>query len=221
MNDHPILFNSEMIKAVLDGRKTMTRRVIKGNPSDRHGRLDFEQGILKQSSQLNGCWHVHKKFKCPYGKIGDVLWVRENTRTICYGRGDEFEYGEFCIEYLADDLLVSCPKEHHDWWRHNWHIRPSTTLPSIFMPRWASRITLEITAIRVERVQKITRADAVAEGIIHEVCDHGHLEVCTAGCWPEPEHKFRDLWDSINKKRGYGWDVNPWCWCVEFRRIDK
>lgn len=208
----PILFNSEMVCAVLDGRKTQTRRVIKPQPNDNQLFVaDYGDG-----NKLYADENPPQEVMCPYGRVGDELWVRENTRTICYQRGDKFAYGEHCIEYIADKQLVKCPEEHHDWWRHNWHIRPSTTLPSIFMPRWASRITLEITNIRVERVQEISRADAVAEGISHEVCDHGHKSVCTAGCRPEPEYKFRDLWDSINAKRGYGWEKNPYVWVVEF-----
>lgn len=193
--DRPILFNSEMVRAVLDGRKKQTRRIINPQPTlmDNAG----QPVILKDPKRK---WQV-----------GDKLWVRESTRTICYVRGDEFAYGEFCIEYLADKQLVSCPEERHEWWRHNWHIRPSTTLPSIFMPRWASRITLEITGIGVERVQEITTKGARLEGVSVDA-----VTTSTMGLYRE---NFKSLWDSINKKRGHGWDKNDYVWVVEFEVI--
>lgn len=203
----PILFKSELILAILDGCKTQTRRIIKPQPAPSPfsyqscGVVDGEAVFRSILGHANNPPILH--YKCPYGKVGDKLWVRENVRTICYGRGDEFAYGEHCIEYIADKQLVKCPDEHDKWWRHNWHVRPSTTIPSIHMPKWACRIFLEITGIKVEKVQDITEADAEAEGIL-----------CPG--WYSGE--FRKLWDSINKKRGFGWDMNPYNWVVKFKK---
>lgn len=180
--EHPILFSAEMVRVVLDGRKTQTRRV--------------------------GEWY--KKWQ-----VGDLLWVRENVRTICYQRGPDFSYGEYCIEYIADKTLVKCSEEHEQWWRHNWHIRPSTTIPSIFMPKWAARIWLEITGIKVERVQDMYEQDAEAEGAVKM-----HLDDL-GQTWSTYVRGFQSLWDSINAKRGFGWDKNPWCWVIEFKRIAR
>jgi len=93
--------------------------------------------------------------------------------------------------------------------------------PSIHMPRWASRLTLEVTGVRAERVQEISYDDARAEGINGGCGSCGRPEPC--GCpypLPDPPRVFRGLWNSINAARGYGWDVNPWVWCVSFRRVD-
>ena len=167
MTERPILFNGPMVRAILDGRKTMTRRIVKAGTRDD--------------------WNA-----CPYGVIGDRLWVRETWR--CFG-GREYEYQQHqpSIIYRADDG----PTHNEGGWR-----------PSIFMPRWASRITLEITGVRVERLQDISEADAEAEG-----CTGDHR----ADRDSDAAQEFRSLWNQINGKRA-SWDSNPWVWVVEFRR---
>ncbi len=228
MKERPILMNAEMVKAILDGRKTQTRRVVRPALIP----------IIEESERVNGkvCLEMLEfDIPCPYGQVGDRRYCRESIRTICYGRGKEFGYGEHCIEYIADKQLVKCLESNDEWWRHNWHVRPSTPIPSIHMPRWASRITLEIKAIRVERVQSISYEDAKAEGVsldeLNNTCmgdcanrqcqRKGTISLCdiyhTDEDCPETE-AFGMLWDSINKKRDYGWDKNPFVWCVEFER---
>jgi len=194
MKERPILFSDAMVRAILDGRKTQTRRVVKPQPI---GRIDpvfsytpngLEIAFGPENLRANGC---PRWWRCPYGKPGDRLWVREAWRQ---------DHGESNFDYLADGKPGSILDEEFDRWK--WR-------PSIHMPRSASRILLEITGVRVERVQDISRVDARAEG-------------CTAQTGRRsktPEGAFRELWDSINADRNYGCDVNPWVWVVEFKRV--
>lgn len=200
MKERPILFNGEMVRAILDGRKTQTRRVIKPQP-DYFGKEDGED-----SWHWNG-WRWQDKpgiplkgpdEDCPYGQPGDRLYVRETWR--CRG-GKEYEYQQHqpSIMYHVDATpeSVIC-----DDWR-----------PSIHMPKWASRILLEIESVRVERVQSISDFNAFQEGakslpsnITGPYCQ-SHVE------------GFRQLWNSINEPRSLGWDFNPWVWAITFRRV--
>jgi hypothetical protein len=198
-----------MVRAILEGRKTQTRRVIKPQPPDIPG-LFYEQaepgvwrGYLSAAfrepanvSPLALFGTYGGQLYCPYA-VGDRLWVREPF----YVQPDLWKqcHGPQPIHYAAD---VAHRAEAGDY----------TCKPSIHMPRWASRITLEIVAIRVERVQDISEANAYAEGITEE-------EAAAHWCdGPLPEAAFADLWDRINAKRGYPWKSNPWVWVVEFRR---
>ncbi len=181
MSEHPILFSAAMVKAILEGRKTQTRRVIKPQPIHNIKHREY-------IAVIDG-----SKKQCPYGQPGDRLWVRE-TWQLSEEAGMYYpETGRLpdtLCEYAADYSEVE-RKDGGPW------------KPSIFMPRWASRITLEVVKVRVERLQDMSYEDAVAEGIDH--------------IYPQGRLQFRMLWDSINAKRGYGWDVNPWVWVVEFK----
>ena len=219
MKYRPILFNTEMVRAILEDRKTETRRIIKPQPVIWPGH-DGDNCTWKDKleSRLNFILK-EKMFDpfCPYGQVGDRLWVREtwadtngeNGPMISYRAGGD----RFLIEesYPVDYSLY--PKCQFTMWcgdlrrgadGHKWR-------PSIFMPRWASRITLEITEIKVERVQDITDTGALAEGV-----DQTNTSIPGYA-----KTRFQNLWDSINKKRGFGWDLNPWVWVVKFRRIDS
>ena len=197
MNDqHPILFNGEMVRAIIAGRKTQTRRLV--NRPAMASAQSFSDGMkyakehgLAGVQKVGRCDGVEWRCKCPYGVPGDLLWVRE---TWAY----ETDFGTHTGKtvYRADgDMREAEGGKPTDKWR-----------PSIHMPRWASRITLLVTGTRVERLQDISEADAIAEG-----CGGGHNYgdgTARTG--------FAMLWDLINAKRGAGWDANPWVWVVEF-----
>lgn len=174
--EKPILFSTEMVRAILDGRKTQTRRVVK--PSV------FEKGT-------NWFWNPNENICLAQYRKGDVLWVRET-----WAKDDTYYY-------KADG---SCGDRCGKW------------KPSIHMPKEAARIWLEVTDVRVERLQEITEEAARAEGITR-VEDGKWESEFRLGWFDRPIKAFRALWDSLNAKRGYGWETNPWVWVIEFERI--
>ena len=201
MKERPILFSAPMVRAILDGRKTMTRRVMKPQPHEGVDAVEWQDQIIvgmnvpDQSgfAMMRGGVIESEAIRCPYGEPGDRLWVRE-----CVRLPDGLEY----VAYKAD---IDTPR-----WRDCIDPENCRWTPSIHMPRWASRINLEITGVRVERLQDITDADALAEG----------------ACHPDPRAKdgcyrsaFEGLWESINGAAS--WDANPFVWVVEFRRVEK
>ncbi|HEI9781110.1 TPA: hypothetical protein SLN38_000499 [Serratia marcescens] len=211
MKERPVIFNGEMVRAILDGRKTQTRRVI-ANVS-----LDNCIPLQKPTKTKDGIYtHVMDApghGLCPFGQVGDRLWVREAYQGPLFNFDQmetyledtsKFERPEFC-EYRADGGKTPEYYDADDNLRYGWK-------PSIHMPRWASRITLEITAVRVERLNDISHDDAKAEG-----CCYGR-----GGGVPDfsvtPADHFPTLWSSI-----YGidsWNANPWVWVIEFRRVE-
>lgn len=231
MQERPILFSVSMVKAILEGRKTQTRRVMKNVPPDAEG--PFEAGMAPQSGPYSNQWAMKfdGKFvrqRCPYGQIADRLWVRETFVFECDVNGNQppFDDGrpiqrDETIDsvsswtqphYRATDPApdLVCQNPAHDGGPcYHWR-------PSIYMPRWASRITLEITKIRVERVQEISEEDAQAEGM--EFSERVGLWTSPAGNCVDASLAYKYLWDSINAKRGFGWDKNPWAWVVEFNQ---
>jgi hypothetical protein len=213
MRERPIVFNGEMVRAILDGRKTQTRRVIKPQPeSVTRGWLYGGLYFADDSQMQNYLFHnVYGENGTPYGSAytdgtGDRLWVRET----------------FALDKSYDDLSPSEVRngDWGIWWKADHSsLRPINAKPGkwrspIYMPRWASRITLEIVGVRVERVQDINDMDALAEGV-QQVGSIDKTGLTTG----ETVNAFRNHWDSINAKRGYGWDANPWVWVVEFRKV--
>ena len=184
--EHPILFSAPMVQAILDGRKTMTRRVLNPQPSvGAYLHHDEKDGI----AFANPCSFNKYKYQ-----VGDRLWVREAW---------------------AEGMNVPVPaiyKADKEWTdiKIKWK-------PSIFMHRWASRITLEITNIRVERLQDITEADAWKEGV-HDFIDPKHPYIDKWGGTPAVG-AFSNLWQKINGKK-YPWSSNPWVWVVEFKKLN-
>jgi len=206
--DRSILFNGEMVRAILDGRKTQTRRVIKfplnkthsrGNPVKLLGDWplseigDLKDGVLWYACQSYVDDSISGSVKCPHGKPWDRLWVRETFRP--YDGEDDYEFDEPSIQYLADGGT----KGGGIKWK-----------PSIHMPRVASRITLEVAGVRVERVQDISKSDEMAEG--------RPVPLGLEESGKQFDGWFQELWDSINEKRGFGWEKNPWVWVVEFKK---
>ena len=203
--ERPILMSGPMVRAVLDGRKTQTRRVVKRRRFDADGSEGDGRGEWCVTQPTHG-WTpdlIARDYPCPYGVTGDRLWVRET-----WAAEPQFDHlspadipmtAQCAGRVLYDSAIV-----------RGFH-RPR---PSIHMPRWASRLTLEITGVRVERVQAITEADAKAEGVEHYAAahlsrDHGLSAV----------EQFAYLWDSLNAPRGYSFGSDPWVWVLEFRRI--
>lgn len=208
MSVKPILFNTEMVKAILEGKKTCTRRVIKPQPTY-NTRSGFSWKGYAYGTDLTqtkaGAAYIFI-INAPY-HLGDVLYVRETVwQKIGYyldvdGETKPSWYNEF--RYVASD------EKPETGWNYGWAKRPS-----IHMPKEAARIWLKVTDVSVERLQEITETQAQAEG-----CNSGLLTgPCTAG------GQFENLWNSTIKKSDtayYGWDANPWVWVIEFERCDK
>lgn len=196
MKERPILFSTPMVRAILDGKKTQTRRVVKPQPIQ-IGWFDHQKGFCAHVSTDDAGTTYHEMVKCPYGQPGDRLWVRETWAPTFHG--------EDCI-YAADPYVGPFPFTGK--WR-----------PSIHMPRWASRLTLEIVSVRVERLLKITLSDIWDEGRgmppdIDDSIEARQREWVDGPAW------YRNLWDSINGKK-HPWESNPWVWVVEFREANE
>ena len=200
MKERPILFSGSMVNAILDGRKTQTRRVMKPQPNYMNRAFETLKSMVTNIS----------KRKCPYGEVGDRLYVREKWQPLYeYCNPDGGIIGA-CFRHRGGGRVFNTK---HNPSRHIDDTYPRK--PSIHMPKWAAGIWLEIFAIRYERVQDISIKDAKAEG-----CVGGEpLRTGKQNGRVTAKFKFIQLWDSINKKRGYGWEVNPWVWVVEFKKI--
>jgi hypothetical protein len=211
VKERPILFSGEMVRAILDGRKTQTRRIVKNVPPVPPTPTDWPHPYVKLGPcHFTAKWQWQDKFgNCTcsmhagvtpkYGLPGDRLWVREAWQIT--GRlGTEYAvWYPAGGEAVGIDVGFEGPSPKWDAMIHDDRVRPS-----IHMPRWACRITLEITDVRVERLHEISEADARAEGY-------------TIGARQHPYGWYRDLWDTIN---GSGaWDANPWCWCISFKSL--
>lgn len=214
MKERGMIFNAEMVRALLDGRKTQTRRIVKGTDGavkfckewDINGEEIF---VVLGEKDRTGMNPVLGAISCPFGAVGDRIWVRETFQgpLFDYDLMDSyckdptpFEKPEFCV-YKADGVpapeFYDADDELHCCWR-----------PSIHMPRWASRILLEITGVRVERLKSISDGDAIREG-----CSTADMK--SGDCVADV---FARLWASI-----YGsdsWNANPWVWVIEFKRVE-
>nr|ELR5041429.1 hypothetical protein [Providencia stuartii]ELR5082485.1 hypothetical protein [Providencia stuartii] len=209
MKERGIMFNAEMVRAILDGRKTQTRRIIKSVPAT-HSFHGWVMSSTCAKDEGKACWAIGDspllknpvRLNCPLGKIGDRLWVRETfgkrvVRDAAGGTGEFFTYraskpdAVYCTCASGTDIPIK--------WK-----------PAIHMPRHASRITLEITDVRVERLQEASDNDFKAEGYPFErELTGGSTD---AFCW------FRNLWDSISKPE-CNFESNPWVWVIEFKRV--
>lgn len=210
--ERPILFNDQMVRAILEGRKTVTRRVMKPQPmpsksGGHHWPCKVHQSMLHVERELqngDGCWCGLAEAACPYGQPGDRLWVREAWAA------------DAQVDAIApSDLSQGEPI----WYPTDLSVRQTgcsmiskgRVRPSIHMPRWASRILLELTAVRVERLQDISEEQARAEGYPAErECETGGSGL-DAWLW------FRSLWGEINGPEAF--TANPWVWVIEFKRV--
>jgi len=251
----PILFSGEMVRAILDGRKTETRRVIKTQPPAlRWNSIKWDERCIDVSDMPGRHYYVI----CPYGKPGDLLWVRETWRIVGWHDGeplyleykdgtkleepgdssdyDDDKYAQFYLDCSDDCEKAGLKIGENEEYDLQGKDAPTRWRPPIFMPRWASRITLKITNVRVERLQDISNEDILAESI--------------PGGTGFVRDLFRNLWDSINAKpkpvyidgvinhyvsypfvgenetrnyRGKIWYIlpNPWVWVIEFERVES
>lgn len=234
MNEKPILFNAEMVNAILSGRKTQTRRIMKSDCMEIAEKDDGSLWPWREDCERGGdIW-----YPCPLGVVGDQLWVRETFQGPLFDYEQmesyledsaKFESPEYCV-YRADGNtapeFVDADDNLHCKWR-----------PSIHMPRWASRINLLITGVRVERLQDISEQDAMAEGITaKEVIIEtryeggGHVEITAERFffvggddegYESAGEAFAELWDSIyGQEEGESWEANPWVWVINFERME-
>ena len=223
MKERPILFSGPMVRAILEGRKTQTRRIA--IPKRSH--VDFIGGGPKDGPDWNdpACWGFEDpntglwwalrgneechQLPCPHGTVGDRLWVRET-----WAQPAALDPGP--TVYRAD-YPACVPKE----FENVPEAAAITWKPSIHMPRAMSRITLEITGVHVERLQAITDDDAYAEGSSEWAAENAARLLGAGNKWRNIIEAWKALWDGINASRGHGWDANPWVWAVEFRRIEQ
>ncbi|ECC9577780.1 hypothetical protein CSQ28_004041 [Salmonella enterica subsp. houtenae] len=202
MKERGMIFNAEMVRAILDGRKTQTRRPIKWKQTRFTEIAERDDGSLwpwaEDCERGGDIW-----FACPYGEIGDRIWVRETFRV--HSRATDVA----TLVYRASVLNSWTEQTHRvPVAVCNKPATPEKWTPSIHMPRWASRITLEITDVRVERLNDIRECDAKAEG--------GQTECTLIGDKHFPG--FRSLWRSIYGEES--WAANPWVWVIEFKRVE-
>ncbi|HHA2019628.1 TPA: hypothetical protein ACOEGN_003205 [Enterobacter kobei] len=214
MKERGMIFNGEMVRAILDGKKTQTRRIMKVQPSDgfhpTHNGYDLDlnahwytPGVIDKNGYLQpakkdvfGVADENEGYTCPFGAVGDRIWVRETWAEAGASAPD--------LKLYRANYPAHVPTHYEN-------VPPASDIrwtPSIHMPRWASRITLEITGVRVERLNDISECDAKAEGAPTECCVIGDKHFLG----------FRSLWKSI-----YGdesWRSNPWVWVIEFKRIE-
>lgn len=223
MKERGMIFNAEMVRALLDGRKTQTRRPIKWKQTRFTEIGEREDGSKwpwsEDAEHTCDFWHP-----CPFGAVGDRIWVRETFQGPLVHEElfeeysaypEKFETPEYC-EYAADGGVRPEYCDLDDNLRHGWR-------PSIHMPRWASRILLEITNVRVERLNAISEEDAEAEGIDMEALyDSQDCYDCIADHnmtgRPTVTGAFKYLWESIYGEEG--WKSNPWVWVIEFKRVE-
>lgn len=198
-------FNAPMVRALLGGTKTQTRRVMKPQPARIGTTTVLEyRGGLYQPEKLPANSNLFNH--CPFGRPGDRIWVRE-TLGHHADKGHYYAATGMHVGPLLDYELEPSPSVGI----------PVRTIPSIHMPRWASRILLEIVSVRVERLNDCSEEDALAEGVKGEPCDHIRRSCEEIGCCgPTAKGMYAALWDQIN---GAGsWDANPWVWVIEFKR---
>jgi hypothetical protein len=238
MTEHGMIFNGEMVKAILNGRKTQTRRMLNIQPE--HAEFGLRRVIESKNGRDNGkyFWSQSdatgmkarsKVFGCPYGAVGDRIWGRETWAVVSHAFDDD----GLMIDYVPDRPAKAVHEKPFGNGYYSGHAiyaadggftwgnddgcldGRSCWKPSIHMPRWASRITLEITSVRIERLNDISEADAITEGFTSTAQLTASGDDYT-GLYASD--RFADTWQSI-----YGaesWNANPWVWVIEFKRVE-
>lgn len=244
IKERPILFSAPMIPPILADIKTQTRRLIKPVGNDEGFVVqDYGDGFWPYRSEDGESgfyrdrhgYDMEERIKCPYGQPGARLWVRETWGYRCSSSTQQSGLFMNTIGYRADDARQTfgpmpmdgvglpqqrerAPDEPHEKWEAYLNRYWRQWRPSIHMPRWASRITLEVTDVKVERLQDISEEDAMAEGIVNAGDGNGYQLADTSHYAGTASESYASLWESIN---GPGsWDANPWVWCVSFKRLE-
>ena len=244
----PIVFSAEMVRAILEGRKTMHRVPMHPQPDE------MDEPEATWMGAHNGgpewCWWTSDGYRgpgcgrCPFGRPGDTLWVRETfgywqddrdphkllpgesfdpakPNGFALWTGRAMRCGECYLVYRADGYKRPLAEWQypHDVYEHCVG-RFDRRIPSIQMPRWASRITLRVKRVWVEPLQEISEGDCEDEGVTWVRDGIWGLRSWEGGCFKTAEQAYAHLWDTTNAKRGYGWNTNPWVWCSEFERVE-
>lgn len=200
MKEHPLPLMPDMVRAYYEDRKSQTRRVIAPQRTDESGWLYHDRGnkVYAVRGDMTGAGMRTFLNACPYGQVGDRLWIREALVRL----------GNY-VTYTHDGAVIQRDGKPILW---PWKVGK---LASRYMPYWACRSWAELVAVRVEQVQNISEADAIAEGTCVDP------ERCAPYYQERGVHRrrFEKLWDSINEPRGYGWASNPWVWVLTFKRI--
>lgn len=189
-----MIFNGEMVRAILDGRKTQTRRIIKPQP------VMYEPGQSIHVSDM-----INDALRCPFGAVGDRIWVRETWAEAGAGAPDLKLYRANYPQHVPTHYENVPPADEIRW------------TPSILMPRWASRLALDITGVRVERLNSISQEDAQAEGMELTGWRPTYSDPDSGGEVGTPYDNFAQLWESIYGEES--WQANPWVWVIEFKVV--
>jgi len=238
MRERPIIFSAPMVHAILAGTKTQTRRIVKGAPTDA---IEVVPSLLANTGTLYDFRrHLDNPtaIRCPYGAPGDRLWVRETWAVRLIGPPSSYIDPKEVRAYGGKPPTPGCHLRAHgtdviiDYSAHPTSIAELDRSPGyttyrtaapdrwrspLFMPRWASRITLEITEVRVRRLQDISEEDAKAEGVAPFPLDP------EGDCWSDGKHRtaFNYLWNEINGWNPDSWSSNPWVWAITFKRVEQ
>lgn len=233
MKERPILLNAEMVRSVLDGRKTQTRRML----------TPRQLKMIDAAASIGECYplesgHQHENSQsyyrecCPFGAVGDRMWVRETWAVVSHAFDDD----GLMIDYVPDRPARAVHEKPFGKGYYSGHAiyaadggftwgdddgcvdGLSCWKPSIHMPRWASRITLEITGVRVERLNAISQEDAHAEGLELTGWRPTYSDPDSGGEVMTPYDNFAELWSSIYGEES--WQANPWVWVIEFKRVE-
>lgn len=236
MKSRPILFSAPMVRALMEEIKTQTRRIVKPQPPTGHSFAGFTMSSTHTADEGKATWgagdtsvflNSAHRVRCPFGEPGDMLWVRETwAADACWNKTKAGEIPNGQRIWYDGINFPDRPQAVRGRWR-----------PSIHMPRWASRIALEITGIRAERLLDISQADAIAEGIQRMPCDCAREGTTRPVCphsefgihfkdysesepisCVRPSFSYMTLWESIN---GVGsWSANPWVWVIDFKLVE-